>query len=182
MRSGPCECRGPCVWRGCWVLGREGPCGRRGLSPCLPQLGGADGQVETRRSYKSKSNASAPSLLLDSQHPRTSDPRPLNPSLPRTNFSEHPLLQDPPQEANRGHKEAVLNKQATWAWLSAPPFAMQPAPSIVGRCTPPTPMTLNAPQGMRDVCYLGRRAERPRNYHRGPAFGSRRSKAPRPPG
>lgn len=78
-RRGHCVRRGPCVRSGSRVRGglrvpgRGGPCERRGLGPCL-LLGCGDCRVETRRSYKSKSSASAPSLTLESQPPQTSDP------------------------------------------------------------------------------------------------------------
>lgn len=68
MRRGPHVRRGSWVWGGSCVPVRGGPRERRGLGPCLPLLGCGDCLVETRRSYKSKSNASAPSPTLESQH------------------------------------------------------------------------------------------------------------------
>lgn len=67
MRRGPRARRGSCVWGGSHVPVRGGPRGRSGLGPCLPLLGCGDCVVETRRSYKSKSKASAPSQTLASR-------------------------------------------------------------------------------------------------------------------
>lgn len=74
VRRAPCVRSGSCVQGGSRALVRGRPCERRGLCLCLPLLGCGDCRAETRRSYKSKSNASAPSLTLESQLPQTSDP------------------------------------------------------------------------------------------------------------
>lgn len=66
--------RGSCVQRRSCVLRRGCPCERRGLGLCLPPLGRGDSRVDTRKSYKSKSNASVPSLTLESQLLQTSEP------------------------------------------------------------------------------------------------------------
>lgn len=68
--------RGCCVLRSSFVPVPGSPWEWSGLSPCLPLLGCGSCWVEPRRSYKSKSNASASFLTLAFQHPRplTLDP------------------------------------------------------------------------------------------------------------